>query len=142
MHVDILDIKCHNVTAYRGKINNVPRHEHCTEHPDEVIEMFCEQCDIPVCSHCIKLKQHKLDNTRTPYQNTLIQFNFISINIGCQSIYNLIFNKIKFDFSTSHLKEECGFKTAMGTMSKRLKYSMENVQSEIRLKYIDILVCR
>ena len=101
MQVDILDIKYHNVTLYRGKFNNVLRNEHCTEHPDEVIEMFCEHCDIPVCSHCRKHQQHKLQNIRTTYQNKLLQFNNILINVSWQSIYNahLILNELKSDLS-------------------------------------------
>ena len=119
MHVDILDIKYHNVTVYTGKFN---RHEKCTEHPDKVIEMFCEQCDIPVCSHCRKHQQHKQQNIRTAYQNKLLQFNYFLINISWQSIYNahLILNELKSDFTACH-KEMDQLKTAMVSMSKMLK---------------------
>ena len=143
MHVDILDIKYHKVTLYSGKFNNVPRHEHCIEHPGEVIEMYCEQCDIPVCSHCRKHQQHKLKNIRTAYQNKLLQFNNIYINIGCQSIYNsqVLLNKLKSDFTTFH-KDIDQFKTATVSMSKRLKNSLNNLQGEISLKYKYFLVCR
>ena len=112
-HVDILDIKYNNMTVYRGKFDNVPRHEHCTEHPDEVIETYCEQCDIPVCPHCRKHQQYKLENIRTAYQNKLLQFNVRLINIDCQSINNalLILNELKSDFTTCH-KEIDPLKTA------------------------------
>ena len=142
MHVDIRDIKYHNVTVYSGKFNNVPRHEHCTEHSDAVIDMFFEPCNIPVCSHCRKHQQHKLENIRTAYQNKLLQFNNILINIGCQSIYNahVILNRIKSDFTTCH-KEMDQLKTAMMSLSKKLKNSLDNVQVEISLRYTYLLVC-
>ena len=133
MHVDILDIKYHNVTVYRGKWNNVSRYDNCTEHPDNVFEMHCEQCNIPVCSHCRTHQQHKLENIRTAYQNKILQFNKRLINIGCESIYNahLILNEHKSEFTTCH-KEIDQFKIAMVSMSKSLKNSLDYVQSEIR----------
>ena len=136
MHVDILDIKYLNVTVYTGKFN---RHENFTDHPDAVIEMYCEQCDTPVCSHCRKHQQHKLVNIRTAYQNKLLQFK--------NSLYNahVILNELNSDLSchvmTSH-KEINQLKTAMVSMSKRLNNSLDNVQSEISLKYRDLLICR
>ena len=129
------------MTVYREKFNNVPRHEHCTEHQDQVIEMFCEQCDIPVCSHCRDHQQHKLLNIRTAYQNKLLQFNDILNNIGCKSICNahLILNELKSDFTTCH-KEMDRLKTAMVSMSKRFKNSLDKLQVEISLKYKNLLV--
>ena len=142
-HVDVLDTKYHNVTVYRGKFNNSPRREMCPDHQDQVIEMYCEQCDLPVCLQCQKYKQYKLQNIREVYQNKRIEFNNISIRISCQSIYNaqVLLNELKSDFITSHQEVE-KLKTAILAMSKRLKDSLNDVQSKISIKYNDALICR
>ena len=143
MHVDILDIKYHNVTVNRGKFRIPVRREMCTEHPDQVIEMYCEQCDIPVCFHCRKHRNHIVQSTSAVFENKRIQFNNIIINISCQSIYNaqVLLNKLKFHFTTCR-EEMDQLKTAMVSMSKRLKNSLDNVQGEISLKYKELLVCK
>ena len=55
-----------------------------------------------------------------------------------QSIYNaqVLLNKLKSDFTACH-KETDHLKTAMVSMLKRLKNSLDNGQGEISLKYKD-----
>ena len=143
MHVDVLDIKYHNVTVYSGQFNNVLRSEMCTEHPDQVIAMFCVPSDLLVCFHCRKHRNHIVQYTSTASENKRMQFNNFIINISCQSVFNahVLLNKLKSDITTCH-KEVDQLKTAMVNMSKRLKNSLYNVQGEIRLKYKDLLIWR
>ncbi|XP_078330897.1 uncharacterized protein LOC144624798 [Crassostrea virginica] len=145
MHVDILDIKYHKVTVYSGKITCKSFHEPemCPEHWDQVIEMYCENCDLPVCFHCSKHRQHKQQNIGASYERKLLQSNNSFINISCQNLYNaqVLLTELKSDFTTYH-KEMRQFKTAMLTMSKSLKDFMDNVQGELKLKCKFILVCR
>ena len=97
MHVDILDIKYHNVTGYRGTFYSTPRREMCPEHPDQVIKMFCVPCDIPVCFQSRKHQNYIVQFTSTVSENKQMQFNNIIINISCQSIYNaqVLLSKLK-----------------------------------------------
>ena len=143
MHVDMLDIKRHSTSIYSRKFNNDPRREVCPEHQGQVIDMYCVPCDLPVCFHCRKHRNHIVQYTSTVSENKRMQFNNTIINISCQSIYNaqVLLNKLKSDFTTCH-KEMDQLKTIMVSMSKRLKDSMDNVQSDISLKYKDLLVCR
>lgn len=40
----------------RGSTANYPT---CLEHPTKNCELFCEQCDIPICVHCVASQVHK-----------------------------------------------------------------------------------
>ena len=143
IHVDILDIKRHNVSIYGRKLNNDLRCEMCPEHPHQAIEMYCELCDLPACLHCRKHRQHKLQNIRTAYENKRMKFNHLLINTICETIYNrqILLNELKSDFTTCQ-KEMDQLKFDMFTMSKRLKDSLDNVQLGKSLKYKTFLVCR
>ena len=64
-----MDTKHHNVILYREKLNSF-KIEMCATHPDQVYEMYCETCDLPVCLHCDQHKQHNLQNIRTIYEDS------------------------------------------------------------------------
>ena len=88
MHIDILDIKRHSVSIYSRKFNNDHRREMCPEHPDQVIEKYCVPCDLPVCFHCRKHRNHIVQSTSAVSENKRMTSNNIILNISCQSIYN------------------------------------------------------
>ena len=143
MHVDVLDIKYHDVTVYRGKSNSSRGREMCTEHPGQVIEKFCESCDSPICSSCTNHTQHEVEIISKAHENKRKHLNTILIKISFKTIYSaqVFLNKLKSEFTTCH--NEIGqLKTAMLTMSKRLKEFMDNVPSETSLKCKTELVCR
>lgn len=50
--------KEHRVVLFkkRGSIANYPT---CIEHPTKNCELFCEQCDVPICVHCVASQVHK-----------------------------------------------------------------------------------
>lgn len=50
--------KEHRVVLFkrRGSIANYPS---CNEHPTKNCELFCEQCDVPICVHCVASQVHK-----------------------------------------------------------------------------------
>ena len=143
MHVDILNIKYHNVTVYKGKCNTFPIREMCTKHPDQVIESYCKTCDFPVCFHCRKHRQHKREEIRAVHENKLMHCKNIYINIRCETLYNsqFLLNDIKSDLTTCHIKID-KLKSAMLSVSERLNDFMDNVQSEISLIYKAFLVRR
>ncbi|XP_062585784.1 uncharacterized protein LOC134247427 [Saccostrea cucullata] len=49
--------KDHKVVKYQVK-KSTPLYPGCTTHSKERCEMYCNQCDIPVCSTCIASDQH------------------------------------------------------------------------------------
>ena len=51
MHVDILDIKYHDGTVYRGKLKYSLKPEMCHEHPDHACEWYWVTCDRHVCKN-------------------------------------------------------------------------------------------
>ena len=65
-----LDTKHHNVILYREKFNFSFKIEMCATHLDQVYEMYCKTCDLPVCLHCDQHKQHKLQNIGTIYEDS------------------------------------------------------------------------
>ena len=143
MHVDILDIKYHKVTVYRGTRKLSIRSWMCSEHPDQVIQMYCKHCDLPVCLHCTQHSQHKQKNIRRAYKNKLSQIKSILISINSDTLYSrqALLNKLKSDFTTFH-KEIVKLKTAMVSMSKRLIKSLDNVQGELSQESKAVLICR
>ncbi|XP_062619678.1 E3 ubiquitin-protein ligase TRIM36-like [Saccostrea cucullata] len=50
--------KRHNVVPYKQR-TSIPNFPKCTNHTQKHCELYCEQCDIPVCSTCIYSGKHK-----------------------------------------------------------------------------------
>lgn len=50
--------KGHNMVEYKDKTQHGDI-LHCTTHEHEKCELYCEQCEIPVCSKCLSGKSHK-----------------------------------------------------------------------------------
>ena len=50
--------RCHNVVEYQSK-GACRAHVYCATHDHMVCELYCEQCDIPVCSKCLACSSHK-----------------------------------------------------------------------------------
>lgn len=66
-HVQDLKTKDHNVMTYREKINCTLIREICTIH-SYVYGIYCESCELPICSYCTDHRKHKLLNIKTVYQ--------------------------------------------------------------------------
>ncbi|XP_062598820.1 E3 ubiquitin-protein ligase TRIM36-like [Saccostrea cucullata] len=50
--------KRHNVVPYKHK-TSTPNNPICPIHAHKHCELFCEKCDIPVCSTCLSSRKHK-----------------------------------------------------------------------------------
>ncbi|XP_061188722.1 E3 ubiquitin-protein ligase TRIM45-like [Saccostrea echinata] len=53
----------HNIVPYKHRTTSVPNYPKCPNHSRIYCELYCEKCDIPVCSTCIssgKRKGHDL----------------------------------------------------------------------------------
>lgn len=86
-HVIDLDTKSHNITLYRERFKYCKSHEKCPKHPDHIFEMYCELCNIPVCFHCRKHRNHMLLCIRTAYEAKRKQQNETIVNIRSEYIY-------------------------------------------------------
>ncbi|XP_048766333.1 E3 ubiquitin-protein ligase TRIM71-like [Ostrea edulis] len=51
--------KDHNVVPFIEHIKSTPKYPKCPKHADKHCELFCEKCDIPVCSTCISSDKHR-----------------------------------------------------------------------------------
>ncbi|XP_062610801.1 uncharacterized protein LOC134272600 [Saccostrea cucullata] len=50
--------KRHNVVPYRHR-TSTPNYPKCPNHTQKHCELYCEKCDIPVCSNCLSSGKHK-----------------------------------------------------------------------------------
>lgn len=50
--------KEHRVVLFK-KRGSTANHLTCIEHPTKNGELFCEQCDVPICVHCVASQMHK-----------------------------------------------------------------------------------
>ncbi|XP_055998736.1 E3 ubiquitin-protein ligase TRIM36-like [Ostrea edulis] len=50
--------KRHNVVPFKQK-KSTPSYPECPTHADKQCELYCEECDVPVCSTCISSDKHR-----------------------------------------------------------------------------------
>lgn len=91
LHVFDLNTKNHHVTLYRNKYSYRTSYEHhvCVKHTKYVYDMYCEQCDTPICVQCTGHSSHKTTGFRAAYKNILKQHKNRIIEIRGETIYNL-----------------------------------------------------
>eukprot|EP00105_Crassostrea_gigas_P040006 XP_019924154.1 PREDICTED: tripartite motif-containing protein 45-like [Crassostrea gigas] len=67
----MLDLsKKHQVVPFQDR-GSTPNYPICTKHSPKQCELHCEQCDIPICVHCVSSeshKNHKLVDIYTNYE--------------------------------------------------------------------------
>eukprot|EP00105_Crassostrea_gigas_P036634 XP_019920782.1 PREDICTED: tripartite motif-containing protein 45 [Crassostrea gigas] len=67
----MLDLsKKHQVVPFQDR-GSTPYYPICTKHSPKQCELHCEQCDIPICAHCVSSeshKHHKLVDIYTNYE--------------------------------------------------------------------------
>lgn len=74
-HVPYPKVLDHDVGIYRDKFNHIPKQETCVWHPDRIYIKYCEFCEIPVCYHCRKHRNHKQLDVIQKYQTMQRQHN-------------------------------------------------------------------
>ncbi|XP_078318935.1 uncharacterized protein LOC144620856 [Crassostrea virginica] len=68
-HLKNPDNRSHEVVPYRQRRHQLPK-EKCKQHPTKYIDMHCDDCNIPLCSHCCTMPdhlRHKLVDLETIY---------------------------------------------------------------------------
>ena len=56
-HLKSLENKHHETVLYRYRKQQLPV-EKCKFHPKRNVDMFCRECNIPLCSKCSTMKEH------------------------------------------------------------------------------------
>ncbi|XP_022306140.2 uncharacterized protein LOC111112704 [Crassostrea virginica] len=56
-HLKCADTKIHEIVLYRHRKHQLPV-EKCKLHPTRNIDIFCKECQIPLCSKCSTSKEH------------------------------------------------------------------------------------
>ncbi|XP_062571646.1 E3 ubiquitin-protein ligase TRIM71-like [Saccostrea cucullata] len=56
-HISTGEYKDHKIVKFHDR-QSTPLYPRCTTHAKERCEMYCKQCDIPVCLSCLASKQH------------------------------------------------------------------------------------
>ncbi|XP_062613335.1 tripartite motif-containing protein 2-like [Saccostrea cucullata] len=56
-HISTGETKDHKVVKFQDR-KSTPIYPRCPSHAKERCEMYCKQCDIPVCISCLAAKQH------------------------------------------------------------------------------------
>lgn len=75
-HVPYPKILDHNVGIYRDKFSYIPKQEACVRHPDRLYIKYCEPCELPVCNHCRKHRNHtQLLDILSTYKTKQMQHN-------------------------------------------------------------------
>nr|XP_034334628.1 E3 ubiquitin-protein ligase TRIM71-like [Crassostrea gigas] len=65
----MLDLsKKHQVVPFQDR-GPTPNYPICTKHSPKQCELHCEQCDIPVCVHCVSSESHKYHKLVDIYTN-------------------------------------------------------------------------
>ena len=132
-HVIDLDTKHHDVTIYRERFSYYPKQEYCKTHPEQVIKKYCKRCDLPVCYHCRKHRNHELVNIKIAYEDKKQQHKEIIHNIRSDAIYNRrvllaelgITEYLKKKSDTCH-KKFYNLLSEMKVKSQRLKHILDS----------------
>lgn len=143
-HTLSLDTKDHDVTLYRERFNSCYNLEMCGTHPNQLYEMYCETCNLPVCVLCEQHRHHKLQNIRTVYEDKRKQNEKNLVKIRSDIIYNahVMLTEIKCDMSTC--KKELVFNKLKAILKKsqNLKLAIDTLPNELCVKYTLLLIER
>ncbi|XP_078330175.1 uncharacterized protein LOC144624381 [Crassostrea virginica] len=122
-HVIDLDSKHHDVRIYRERFSYYPKQEYCKTHPEQVFKKYCKRCDLPVCYHCRKHRNHELVNIKIAYEDKKQQIKEIIHNIRSDAIYDrrVLLEELRI---TKDLKKE----------SETCHKKFSNLSSEMKVK--------
>lgn len=135
-HVIDPDTKHHEVTIYRIKYKYIPTKK-CVVLSDQIYEMYCKTCDIPVCLHSEKHRIHELCKLRTAYKDKQSQCNNYIMNIRSETLFNIVdlLEKLKTDFKTQQQIINC-IKLNMFRKAQYMKYLLERRMMSYLYSYI------
>lgn len=126
-HVHDLKTMDHNVVIYQEKFNHNPEQVIYLRDPNSILGMFCETCDLPICYHCPKHKQHRQLEVRTAYKRKRQQHRRTIIFIRSEALFYrpALLIGIKADVQICHEKI-CNYQSQMLTIGNSLKDLIDN----------------
>ncbi|XP_065937108.1 tripartite motif-containing protein 2-like [Magallana gigas] len=103
-HVKDLQTIDHDVLSRRDIINYIPTQEICVRHPSHVYTKYCEPCQVPVCYHCRKHRNHKKIDVKTAYKTKRQQHRGTIQTIRSEALFYrpVLLTGIKADVKTCH----------------------------------------
>ncbi|XP_062592810.1 E3 ubiquitin-protein ligase TRIM36-like [Saccostrea cucullata] len=101
--------KRHNVVPYKHR-TFAPYYPKCPNHTQKHCELYCEECDIPVCSTCISSGKHKGHDLSDALQNLSFKKKHLRLDLKLQgkvifSTYKKIASNIKAE--KADLEKHC-----------------------------------
>nr|XP_022341637.1 tripartite motif-containing protein 2-like [Crassostrea virginica] len=132
-HLKSPKTKIHEIVLYRYRNQQLPV-EKCEIHPKRNVDMFCKECQIPLCSKCSTRKDHhghKFDDLEEIYTEkyTLQQTEFSKI----QKFFLPTTQELKknIDEDATEVKKVMeSIRTSMKAEAKSLKNLVDEVTSE------------
>ncbi|XP_052692696.1 uncharacterized protein LOC128170970 [Crassostrea angulata] len=105
-HVKDLQTIDHDVVSHRDQINYIPTQEICVRHPSQVYIKYCEPCQLPVCFHCRKHRNHRQLDVRTAFRTKQQQHRGTIHTIRSEALFYIpvFLPQIKADFKTCRTK--------------------------------------
>ena len=97
--------------------------KNCYLHKDQILKLFCESCEEPICNECHMLgphnnKLHKIVNIIDSYRKKLNYINMMK-NKNMSNKYNELMNQIQY----------------LDNISKQIKEKKEGIEKNIRKYY-------
>ncbi|XP_065929646.1 uncharacterized protein [Magallana gigas] len=130
-HVKDLQTIDHDVVSHRDKINYIPTQEICVRHPSHVYSKYCEPCQVPVCYHCRKHRNHRQLVITTSYNTKQQQHRGTIHTIRSKALFYrpVLLPRIKTDFKTCRT-EFFLYQSEMLTKAQTLKHLIDYIQND------------
>lgn len=98
-----LNTKHHYVVLYKYRHDVFFKHEMCVVHPDQVYDMHCEPCGLPICFFCEEQhKTHRVQSLKVAYKKKQKETASAITYIRSENLYHaqLLRSTINSDFKT------------------------------------------
>ncbi|XP_019930323.3 uncharacterized protein [Magallana gigas] len=132
-HVKDLKTIEHDVVSHRDKINYIRTQKICVRHPNMLLGMYCEPCELPVCFHFTQYKENRILDFRTIDKTKRQQHIGIIHTIRSEALLYrpVLLPRMKADFKTCHA-EFLLYQSEMITNAKKLKDLINKVKKDFK----------
>ncbi|XP_061193237.1 uncharacterized protein LOC133201451 [Saccostrea echinata] len=130
----------HRVVSYKAK-GSAPNYPECPNHAPNFCELYCEKCDIPVCSTCISSGKHHghkitdaLQNLKVNSETKQLEKNLRELEEKICPQYEEIFSELKCERANiaAHYEKLTSTITAHGEeWLREIETIMKKLKSEI-----------
>nr|XP_034309389.1 uncharacterized protein LOC105319963 [Crassostrea gigas] len=130
-HVNDLQTIDHDVVSHRDKINYIPTQEICVKHPSHVYKEYCESCEVPICYHCRKHRNHRQLVIKTFFNTKRQQHRGTIHTIRSEALFYrpVLLTEIKANVKTCHTEFSL-YQSDMLTKTQTLKHLIDYIQKD------------